>query len=301
MSEERRSAGGEPSGLDGEQNTSAGSWSPARGRWIGRLAILGLILLVFGPLLHLEMPAEIARWYQAAAMEHWFSGDKAAALSRWEDSLRWAPERAEVFVCRGDWWLDEREFEKAIDDYNTALKYDPRHIMARINRSQAFQHLGLHQRAIEDWKQLLEFHRSGLTLQRAVLLNGLAYAQALGNVELEEALENVSEALALVGNNPAMLDTRGYIHHLTGNLDAALADLNPAVAGVEREVRALEQAQQYIHRGEFERRLGEYRHNLAVIRYHRALVFEALNRPKEAEADLRRVEDLGQIPGPHLF
>ena len=89
---------------------------------------------------------------------------------------------------------------------------DPTHILALLNRSQAFQHLGLHKEAIRDWKKLVELGRSAPDHQRAVLLNGLAYAQALGNVELKEALENIIQAINLAGENAAMLDTRGYIH-----------------------------------------------------------------------------------------
>jgi tetratricopeptide (TPR) repeat protein len=234
-------------------------------------------------------------------MERWIAGDKVEALEHLDASLRWAPARADAFVCRGDWRLDEQEFYQAIDDYNAALQREPGQGMALINRSLAYQHLGLHEQAIQDWKTLVDLRRSTSGPQRAVLLNGLAYAQALGNVELKDALENVIQAINLVGENPAMLDTRGFIHFLGGNFEAAWPDLNSAVAGMEREVRQLEQTRQYINQAEFEGKLTEHRKSLAVIRYHRALVLDALDKPEEAESDRRRVRELGYTPGPDLF
>jgi tetratricopeptide (TPR) repeat protein len=299
--ENRSETGDETLELDRWPDATSGRCPRNRGRWTGRLVILIVIFLALGPVLCLEMPSEVSRWYQAAAMERWIAGDKTEALDYLEDSLRWAPAQADAFVCRGDWRLDEQEFHQAIEDYNAALQREPGHIMALINRSLAFQHLGLHERAIQDWKTLVDLHRSTSASQRAMLLNGLAYAQALGSVELKQALENVSQAIDLVGHNAAMLDTRGYIHLLEGNFEAARADLDPAVAGMEQEFRQLERTRQYIDRAEFERKLTEYRKSLAVIRYHRALALDALARPEEAESDRSRVRELGYTPGPDLF
>lgn len=275
--------------------------SPRDNRWTNRLAILIVVLLALGPVMFLEGPAEVARWHQAAATERWLAGDKKAALSRLEDAIRWAPDRTDAFLCRGDWRLEDQEFQKAIDDYNTALKLDPANFQALLNRSQAFQHLGRHKEAIQDWRKLVELGRSAPAPQRAVLLNGLAYAQALGNVELKEALENVIQAINLAGENAAMLDTRGYIHFCAGNFEASQPDLDLAVAGMEREVKQQEQARDYVDRREFERQLKEIRKSLAVIRYHRALLYDKVGKPEEAESDRGRVRELGYTPTSSLF
>jgi tetratricopeptide (TPR) repeat protein len=257
--------------------------------------------LALGPVSYFEVPNEIARWYQAAAMERWLAGDRTGALGRLEESLRWSPGRADAFVCRGDWRLENQEFQKAIDDYSAAMERDPVQIMALINRSQAFQHLGLHEKAVQDWKKLVDLRRSAPAAQRAVLLNGLAYAQALGDLELKLALENVIQAINLNGANAAMLDTRGYIHFRRGDFEIARKDLDPAVKAMEGEVMEKEQERDYIDRREFERESKELRKSLAVIRYHRALVLDGLGKVQEAESDRRRVRELGYTPAPSLF
>lgn len=278
-----------------EMNSSRGN------RWTNRLAILIVVLLALGPVMVLEGPAEVARWHQAAAMEQWLEGEKKAALARLEDAIRWAPDRTDAFVCRGDWRLEEEEFQKAIHDYNSALKLDPANSQALLNRSQAFQHLGRHEEAIQDWRKLVELGSSAPASQRAVLLNGLAYAQALGNVELKDALENIIQAINLVGENAAMLDTRGCIHFCAGNFEAAEPDLDLAVAGMEHEAQSQEQVRDYVDRREFERQLKEIRKSLAVIRYHRSLLYDKFSKPEAAESDRRRVRELGYAPTPSLF
>jgi tetratricopeptide (TPR) repeat protein len=289
------------SGSKSLSESTFGTNSSRDNRWTNRLVILIVILLALGPVMYLEGPAEVARWYQAVAMERWSAGEKQVALARLQDSLRWAPDQADALVCRGDWRLEDQEFQKALDDYNSALACNPTHIQALLNRSQAFQHLGLHKEAIRDWKKLVDIGRSAPEYQRALLLNGLAYAQALGNVELKEALENVIQAINLAGENSAMLDTRGYIHFRAGKFEAAEPDLNLAVAGMEREVKEEEQKRDYVDRQEFERKLKEIRKSLAVIRYHRALLLDAIGKPKAAESDRHRVRELGYTPAPSLF
>ncbi len=281
--------------------TESGMNAASRRRWTNRLAIIFVVLVALGPVVYLEGPAEVARWYQAAATELWLAGDKAAALARLDTAIHWAPDQADGFVCRADWRLEDREFLKASEDYSVAIERDPAHAGALIGRSQAYQYLGRHQDAIQDWKRLLELGRAAPGRQRAVLLNGLAYAQALGNVELKEALENILQAINLAGENSAMLDTRGYIHYCAGKYQLAQPDLDLAVAGMEREVKMMETTRDYVDQREFERQLRETRKSLAVIRYHRALLLEKLGKPKEAESDLRRVRELGYEPNPNLF
>ncbi len=299
--EGRRAGSDEPIGPESISAQAFGDNSSRHNRWTNRLAILIVLLLALGPVMALEGPAEVARWYQAAAMERWLAGDKNAALARLDAAFGWAPDQPDAYVCRGNWRLDDQEFQTAIDDYNSALELDPSHLLALLNRSQALQHLGRHKEAIRDWKKLVEIGHSAPGQQRAVLLNGLAYAQALGNVELKEALENIIQAINLAGENAAMLDTRGYIHFCGRNFEAAQPDLDLAVAGMEKEVKTKERERSYVNLREFERELRETRKSLAVIRYHRALLFDAIGKPDQAESDRRRVQELGYTPTPSLF
>ena len=289
------------------QNSTVTPSSPRRGRWAGRVAILIAALITLGPVVYFGLPAEIARWHVAAGMEMWENGRRQEALAQLEAALRWTEDNPDIYVCRADWWLNDGQYEKALEDYNRALALEPNHFGAFVQRCEAYQHLGRHAEAIRDWKELVARHQSASGGGRAVLLNGLAYAQSLDTSkkpELDKALENIIQAINLAGQNPrvgqdaAMLDTRGYIHYRRGNLAAAEVDLNLAVNEMEKQ---LNQEERTRHRREFNEELEMMRKSLAVIRYHRALVFDALGKSKEAEADRRRVRELGFVPAPSLF
>ena len=278
--------------------------SPPRGRWAGRVAISVALLMPLGPVLYFGLPEEVAKWHVAAATEMRLDGKQQEALARLDAALRWARSGAAIYVCRADWMLEDELFQKALEDYDRALALEPGDLLALIQRCEVFQHLGRHAEAIRDWKKLVDRHQSASAEQRAVFLNGLAYAQSLDNgknPELDKAFENITQALNLVGQNAAMLDTRGYIHYRRGNLAAAEADLNLAVQLMEQQHKEMEQTRQYLDGREFALQLEKSRKSVAVIRYHRALVFDGVGKPKQADADRQRVRELGFAPGPGLF
>jgi tetratricopeptide (TPR) repeat protein len=165
----------------------------------------------------------------------------------------------------------------------------------------ALQHLGRHAESIADWEKLVKLRADAAARRRAEALNGLAYARAVAQTDLDQALREVEQALQLVGDNPAMLDTRGYIQVLRGDLEAAKTDLEVAVAGVEQQLQKATATPDYVDRREYERDLRNLKQSVAVIRYHRALLCDQLGQAEPAAADRRRVRELGFEPNDDLF
>lgn len=281
---------------DAQRNSGA-----RRPRWTRRLVILGTLALVLGPLLYAWFPKEISRWYEASAVEKYFDGDLNAANEALDEALRWDEENASAYRLRAKWRLDDGDYVGAVEDCNHALKLSQGDPRTYLQRSLALQHLGRHQEAIDDWKKLAELSQYGSADQRATVLNGLAYARALGNTELDEALSDVKTALELVGNNAEMLDTRGFIHYLRGDMDAAKRDMDAAVKGLEANLQQAQDTNRVVDQREFERQLELVRRNEAVIRYHRALVNDKVGQTEQAEKDRQRVRDLGYEPNEKLF
>jgi len=289
--------------------------SPRRRTWVRRLVILGAVTLVLGPLLYALVPAEISRWYEASAIEKHFDGDAKGAIEDLGQALRWNPENSSAHRRRIVWKIlrrialriDEGDYLGALEDCNRALELGTDSEVHR-QRGRVFQHLGRHQEAIADWKELVKIHENHSAGQRATALNDLAYAQAVGNhagdveeAELEKALENVQRALDLAGENAAMLDTRGFIHYLQDDLGAAGSDMDAAVTEMEELLAKVQASSQFADRRDFELQLEMIRQSVAVIRYHRALVNEKLGKADRAERDRRRVRELGYEPDDKLF
>jgi tetratricopeptide (TPR) repeat protein len=124
----------------------------------------------------------------------------------------------------------------------------------------------------------------------------LAYAKAIGNVDLESALQEINEALNS-DKNAAYLDTRGFIYYRMGKYDLALNDLDPAVKEVEGDLHLLHAHADLERRAAPDIRVYEIQFRkdnepVAVMRYHRALVHEKLGHSAAAAADRKRVREL---------
>ena len=274
---------------------------PAGSRWQNVATILAVVLLVVGPVVYLGLPDEVSRWYVAAAMEAYENGDVPGALGYMNAAGRWAPNNPAIYIYGGSWKQRRGDYEGSLAEYNKALEIDPVNELALIQRSEVLQHLGRHDQAIADWKKLASSSAMSRIQSRVVYLNGLAYAQALGNTDLDAALENIESAIRGAGQNAAMLDTRGFIQYRRGDLKSARADLELAVKMVEKDYGKIAQGEQFLPPGPLQTSLKEYARSVAVIRYHRSLVYDALDKPEAAEKDLARVRELGFEPGEHLF
>jgi tetratricopeptide (TPR) repeat protein len=271
--------------------------------WTARLAIFGVLALVLGPVTWRWAPREIGRWYEAAAVEKKLDGDDQGALEQLENAFRWNPESASAHRLRGEWRLKAKAYQAALQDFAKAIELEPSDPRNLINHSVALQHLGRHQEAIEDWEQLrsmLQQYRAP-QVQLGVALNGLAYARALGNSDLDQALEEINEALQLAGWNAAMLDTRGYIQYLRGELEPAHQDLDRAVRETEGKLIAAREDKSYADLRDRDVGVSELEQTVAVLRYHRSLVYQQMGESELAAQDLRRVKELGYEPDEHLF
>jgi tetratricopeptide (TPR) repeat protein len=116
-------------------------------------------------------------------------------------------------------------------------------------------------------------------------------------------LEDINRALDLLGpnDNSAFLDTRGYLHYLAGDDDAALRDMERAVRLEESDFRQFRRARpKQLEFGidtKVLRRMTESREqNLAIMYHHRGLVYQKLGREQDAERDLTRADKLGYDP-----
>jgi tetratricopeptide (TPR) repeat protein len=96
--------------------------------------------------------------------------------------------------------------------------------------------------------------------------NDLAFVLAERGEQLERALELARSAQQALGENPAAIDTLGYVYYRSGQLEPALAELERAVALAEA-------------------RPGE---RSPVYTYHLGLVLQALGRNDEAAVAFQR-------------
>jgi tetratricopeptide (TPR) repeat protein len=287
-----------------------------------------LLLAIIGSCTVQQVPSEVGRWHLARAIRQRENGLKEAAHQELAAAIERFPTDPSLLLRRAEWQLADGNREKALADADRSLETAAGGSAANTYRwlslhALFLQNLGEFSRAVEDWKRIESLsERSGIP-DRAMALNGLAYAQALAKIELDEALNNANQALELHPGSSAILDTRGFIHFLRGDHESALADLDEAVQKMDREAeltrRLLVRRQEP---PEFEKiiqratlrtlselepqteidKLASSARSTAVGHYHRSLVLVVLGKKEAAASDLAIVRKLiGRAPDATLF
>ncbi len=166
---------------------------------------------------HAESPSEeFARWLGALGPEE--------EEDRWmEETLRIAPHWQLGYVDRGTRRLTLRQYEKAAEDFTTALRIDPDLFVAANNRGVALMHLRRLDEALRD----LDRARS-IDPTSALAWSNAAGARLLRG-DFSGALKDTEEALARAPDFPVALANRGGAKLELGDLDGAIADSDRAI------------------------------------------------------------------------
>jgi len=273
--------------------------------WLFLLAILGGTAIT-------QAPLEIGRWQLAKAVKLREAGDKEGAYRELAAAMERFPRSPELWLRRGEWKLDDGEEAQALEDFDKAVELAPDKEGALEKRADVLLKAGKFERAVEDWKQVERDSRRSGSPPRDMALNQLAYAQALAKVDLDDALESINRALEIRPNEPAFLDTRGYIYYLKDEFEPALQDLDKAVQSTDAVVAKISKPPaegakapgktSAGREGVVESRRRELLNASAVIHYHRALVLKALDRTEDAEKDMAVARELtGREPDKTLF
>jgi tetratricopeptide (TPR) repeat protein len=295
-----------------------------------RMTTWVLLGVIFGSCTVVQGPREVGRWHMAKALNLRSKGDKDAAYQELQRAIDWFPKNPELVLHRAEWRLDDGERDEAFADCDKMLEMGGSRELWLKAHGTFLQNASEFVRAVEDWKKLDEQSRLSGSPSRPDALNGWAYAQALADVELDDALEHVNEALELVPESErmsnaraAMLDTRGFIFHLQGKNELALADLNRAIKVYDVVLPALRASLKDDEKGPEDKltgsqpkslidadssratnaqRLASHARSIAVVHYHRALILAALGRQQEADADRAIAKQLiGREPDETLF
>ena len=103
---------------------------------------------------------------------------------------------AVTFNNRGNAYQSKGEYQRAIQDYDEALRIDPDSALAFNNRASAFQHMGNYDRAIQDYNHAIRLDPSS-----ALAYNNRGRTQHLQG-EYVLALKHYGEALDLDPDYP---------------------------------------------------------------------------------------------------
>jgi hypothetical protein len=294
-------------------------------------------LLLVGPLAYKHAPREVARWYQAIAAEQFENGEEERARQSIENALRWSPDDSRIYLQVARWRREAGRHDEALEWCGKARERGGAEVAIILEETENLWSLKRWDDALAQWRRLSQLASESASIgSSAVLLNSLAYARALANTELTEALRDIDEAIELAGRDSAFLDTRGYILYRRGEYEAARRDLDAAleligvpVADSDAQTSAQTSAQtkgqtsaqskapvndsqpaasppkekegKSSRSATAQAEVQKLQRTRAVLLYHRMLILEKLNAEDDAAADRRRIEALGYRPDDSLF
>ena len=193
---------------------------------------------------------------------------------------------AVAFNNRGYSYIKKGDYNRAIQDFDEALRLNPKYAMALNNRGRSFTATGQYDRGLRDLDEAIrldpkvssaynnrgwtynkkhEYDRALIDLDEAIRVdpkNAIAYinrsASYNGKHDYDRAIREADEAIRLMPTAVNAYINRGHAYTAKGTYDLALRDLDEAVRLAPRSVAALNgRGFAYKQKGDFDRAIRD--------------------------------------------
>jgi tetratricopeptide (TPR) repeat protein len=145
------------------------------------------------------------------------------AIADYDEALRLDPGFAAVHLNRARVFRKKREFDRAIADYADAIRTNPKYALAYNGRGLIFSDKAEYDRAIADFDAAI-----ALDPRLAFTYANRAWSYR-SKADYDHALADYNEAIRLDPKNAGSYANRGAAWRLKGDVDRAIADLDEAI------------------------------------------------------------------------
>ncbi len=126
-------------------------------------------------------------------------GEYDRAIADYDQALRLDPKYAHAYNNRGGAYQDKGEYDRAIADYEQALRLDPKYAYAYYNRGGAYQDKGEYDRAIADYEQVIRLDPRNSSYFRALAVVKYGKGDFKGaSADLLRAIELKDDAYSML-------------------------------------------------------------------------------------------------------
>lgn len=181
-----------------------------------------------------------------------------SAINILERSLKMYPENVDVFSLLGNFYWKIDQIDQAILIWNRCLAIEPENFDCLFGLAMVYDDMKEFDKSDELYQILLELQPDDPTI-----LNNFSYSMIQREINLEKALEMVEKALLKEPENPAFLDTIGWVYFKMGEIQKSLGYINLSLKYNESDPDVL------IHKGKILSELGKT--DAAKIFFEKAL------------------------------
>jgi tetratricopeptide (TPR) repeat protein len=151
------------------------------------------------------------------------SKENDRAINDFDTAIKLDPNSASAYRWRGNAYDNKGDYDRAIADYNQAIKLDPKNASAYLNRGVAYNNKGDYNRAIADYNQAIKLDPKDAD---AYYNRGLAYNNK-GNYD--RAIADYNQAIRLDPNDADAYNNRGLAYYNKGDYRRARTDWTEAL------------------------------------------------------------------------
>jgi tetratricopeptide (TPR) repeat protein len=203
--------------------------------------------------------------YCNRGIAHYQAKEYDAAIEDFNTALGIDPDYAYIFEWRGHAYSGKGEKDKALADYTRMVELEPERTDGWRCRGGYYHETGEYDKAIADFTQCIAImpeHPSYWANR------GVSYFE---KGDYDKALADLDKSIAIDAHNSYPLEFRGLIYKKTGEYDKAIADFNRAITSESQNDYALSQ------RGHIHFALGDY--DRAIVDFSAAIAIA----PDEAD------------------
>lgn len=181
-------------------------------------------------------------------------GELDRAISDFNEAIRLDPKGGSIPLNgRGQAWRRKAEYDRAIADFDRAIRLDPKNVFAYAGRGDAFALKGDLDRAFADYGAAIRINPKYVTPYN----NRASFRLARGEFDL--AIRDYDEAIRLNPKFAKAYANRGSAWQARGNLDRALLDQTEAIRLDPKDVLGyVARGNTYRYKGEFERAVADF-------------------------------------------
>ncbi|MCF8374297.1 MAG: tetratricopeptide repeat protein [Bacteroidales bacterium] len=225
---------------------------------------------------------------------YYFQGDYEKALADYNQAIKIDPGFSTSYVNRGTLLMDNNKNDWALKDFTKALEIYPKHATAYINRGIILKQEGKTEEALSDFNHAILLDP---LMAESYINRGALYAE-IG--KFEQSISDYSMAIEVDPQNAMAYSNRGLSYARNGNETAAMVDFNRCIDIDPNFTDA------YSNRGFIRYKTGRYSEAIADFSYaiklnpdfanafmNRGLAYIAMGNANQACPDFQRAYQLG--------
>jgi tetratricopeptide (TPR) repeat protein len=147
----------------------------------------------------------LSTFYYNRGIKHGAKGDKDRAIQDYDQAIRLNPKDAAAFNNRGWVYFEKKDYDRAMKDYNEAIRLGPKLVNARDNRGLLYFTLGRLDQAIADFDIAVKLDPKDAAPLYGRGLIKLKKGDSTGSKDIEAAKmiqANIAEQFAKYGIKP---------------------------------------------------------------------------------------------------